>query len=96
MAGLIGADMKPEIAADSRNHIDVLTGKDAKGREYVIEAAQTMAVTTSEWKYIAPCRYTPYYAITRTETGNSKEEQLYHLKNDLGERQNLAAEYPEK
>ena len=62
----------------------------------MIEAAQTMAVTTSEWKYIAPCRYTPYYAITRTETGNSKEEQLYHLKNDLGERQNLAAEYPEK
>lgn len=53
-------------------------------------------MTNGEWKYIAPCGKTPYYAITRTETGNSTREQLYNLKEDIGEKNNLADKYPEK
>ena len=30
------------------------------------------------------------------ELGNSKEPQLYNLVEDMGERNNLAAQYPEK
>ena len=33
--------------------------------------------------------------MTNIELGNSKEEQLYNLKQDIGEKKNLAAEHPE-
>ena len=33
---------------------------------------------------------------TNTELGNAPQPQLYHLSEDLGEKNNLAAEYPER
>ena len=96
MARLTGDEQSENIGIDSQNYLDAFLGKDAKGRDYVIEAAQTLSVSDGEWKYITPCKYTPYYAITRTETGNSTEEQLYNLREDLGERKNLASQCPDK
>lgn len=34
--------------------------------------------------------------LTNTETGNSPEDQLYHLNTDIGERNNVASQYPAK
>ena len=34
--------------------------------------------------------------LTRTETGNAPVDQLYNLKKDRGEKENLAEKYPEK
>lgn len=82
-------------AVDSRNQLPALLGEDKEGRDYIVEVAQTFSVSDGEWKYIAPSKRTPYYAITRTETGNSKEEQLYNLREDLGEKNNLATKHPE-
>lgn len=93
---LVDADRQKYATMDSRDHLNALLGKDAEGRDYVIEAAQTLSISDGEWKYIVPCKYTSYYKITHTETGNSPEEQLYNLKEDVGERQNLASQYPEK
>jgi arylsulfatase A len=31
---------------------------------------------------------------TNTEMGNDPQPQLYHLKDDLGEKNNVAAQYP--
>lgn len=96
LATLSGGTVEAGMAMDSQNQLDALLGKDNEGRDYVIESAQSISITDGEWKYIMPCKSTPYYAITRTETGNSKEEQLYNLQKDLGEQQNVAAENPEK
>ena len=94
MAGLVGEKPGEGVAVDSRNQLPALLGEDKEGRDYIVEVAQAFSVSDGEWKYIAPCKRTPYYAITRTETGNSKEEQLYNLREDLGEKNNLAAKYP--
>ena len=96
MAKLTGENLKEGIAPDSRNQLDALLGTDRQGRDYVVEAARTLSISTGEWKYIAPCNGAPYYTSTRTETGFSREEQLYNLREDIGEQRNLASEYPEK
>lgn len=95
MAGLTGGTVGEGVAVDSRNQLPALLGEDKAGCDYIIEVAQSISISTGEWKYIAPCNRTPYYAITRTETGNSPEEQLYNLREDIGEKNNLASKYPE-
>lgn len=96
MAELVGTELKEGVAIDSRKQLSALLGTDKKGRDYIIEAAQSISISDGEWKYITPCNRTPYYKITRTETGNSLEEQLYNLHKDIGEKHNLAKKYPEK
>lgn len=95
MAALTGQKPGAGVASDSRNQLSALTGEDKKGRDYVIESAQSLSISDGEWKYIAPNNSTPYSAITRTETGNSPEDQLYNLRQDIGEKNNLASKHPE-
>ena len=96
MAELVGTELKEGVAIDGRKQLSALLGTDKKGRDYIIEAAQSISISDGEWKYITPCDRTPYYKITHTETGNSLEEQLYNLHKDIGEKHNLAKKYPEK
>lgn len=96
MAELVGTELKEGVAIDSRKQLNALLGTDKKGRDYIIEAAQSISISDGEWKYITPCDRTPYYKITRTETGNLLEDQLYNLRKDIGEKHNLAKKYPEK
>lgn len=96
MAELVETELKKGVAIDSRKQLTALLGTDKKGRDYIIEAAQSISISDGEWKYITPCDRTPYYKITRTETGNSLEEQLYNLHKDIGERHNVASKYPKK
>lgn len=96
MAKLTNKELMEGVAPDSRNQLDVLLGEDKKGRDYVMESARTLSVSTGEWKYIAPCNGNPYNELTRTETGNSLKEQLYNLLEDIGEKHNLALRHPEK
>lgn len=95
-ANLIGVKIPKGAAVDSRNQIKALLGKDKKGRDYVIESATSLSITDGEWKYITPNNANPYNKLTQTELGNSKEEQLYNLKIDVGEKENMAEKYPEK
>lgn len=96
MAELVDKQLNTGVAIDSRKQLSALLGRDPEGRDYIIEVAQTFSVSDGKWKYIAPCDYTPYYAITHTETGNSPEEQLYNLREDIEEKNNLASKYAEK
>lgn len=96
MAELVGTELKEGVAIDSRKQLNALLGTDKKGRDYIIEAAQSISISDGEWKYITPCDRTPYYKITCTETGNLLEDQLYNLRKDIGEKHNLAQEHPEK
>ena len=95
MASLMGKPLEEGAGPDSRDHLDTFLGKDLKGRDYVVEVAGSLSVSDGEWKYIAPSNGAAYAKLTNIELGNSKEEQLYNLKQDIGEKKNLAAEHPE-
>ena len=95
MASLMGKTLGEGAGPDSQDHLDAFLGKDLKGRDYVVEVAGSLSVSDGEWKYIAPSNGAAYQKLTNIELGNSKEEQLYNLKQDIGEKKNLAAEHPE-
>lgn len=94
LATLIGATYDSDQATDSKSHIGSYLGKDRKGRSYIIEQSNGLSITTGEWKYITPNNGNSYDTYTSTELGNSKEEQLYNLKRDRGEKNNVATRHP--
>ncbi len=96
MENLVGVEVETVTAMDSRNALPVFLGEEKKGRTYVVEAASSLAVSDGQWKYIMPNNGPSYNKLTNTELGNSKEEQLYNLREDIGERNNVASEFPEK
>lgn len=95
MAALMDKEPEAGAAPDSRNMLPAFLGEDKKGRDYVVEAAGSLSVSDGEWKYIVPSNGAAYNKLTNTELGNNKEPQLYNLKQDVGEKNNLAASHPE-
>jgi arylsulfatase A-like enzyme len=88
IAKLVGADVKP---TDSQNLLDVLIGKSKKGREsLVIEANTKTAFRKGNWLMIPPYSGDAILEEVNIEVGNSPEYQLYNLKEDIGQKHNLA------
>ena len=83
-------------AIDSENHMSALLGKTNQGRNTYIEHAGTLAIVSGDWKYISPSNGKAMTYATNIETGNAVIAQLYNLKDDIGEKNNLATQYPEK
>lgn len=96
MEKLTGQDMGEAAGMDSQNYLATLTGEDKMGRDYVIEASGSLSISDGEWKYITPNKGPAYNKLTNTELGNSEDEQLYNLHEDMGEKQNVAKKYPDK
>lgn len=98
LAQIMGVEVAEGVAPDSRGAVEVLTGKERKGREYVIEqnAHSTLSLFDGQWKYILPSNAPSFNEFTNTETGNMPEEQLYDIVNDPAEQNNLAQAQPEK
>lgn len=95
-AHLTGAQLPNGAAKDSKNQIDVLLGNSMAGRDYVIESAGSLSVSDGEWKYVAPSNGPRYNKLTNIELGNDTLPQLYNLKDDIGETNNLYLDNPEK
>lgn len=95
LTSLLGKEIPSGAAPDSQNQLNTLLGKDKKGRDYIVEQAGSLSVSNGEWKYIAPGNGGAYSKATNTELGNSKEPQLYNLRQDIGEKNNLAAQHPD-
>lgn len=95
LAKLTGQELEAGAAIDSRDQLATFLGKDKKGRDYVIESAGALSIYDGEWKYIVPNNRSAYNKLTNTELGNNKEDQLYNLKKDIGEKNNVASEYPD-
>lgn len=98
-ADIAGVKLNEKEAPDSQNMINAIKGKDKKGREYIIEHANTLSITVGDWKYIKPlpnAKGPGYAQSTNTEMGTDKIPQLYNLKKDIGEKSNLAEKHPEK
>jgi arylsulfatase A-like enzyme len=81
-------------AIDSENHIESLLGKSALGRTALVEQGSSLAIVWNDWKYIAPSKGAAILQPMNIESGNSTVPQLYNLKDDIGEKKNLAEKYP--
>ena len=81
-AGLLGQTYPDKL--DSRNTLMAFLGKSKKGREeLVIEGMFNYAYRKGDWALIPPYR-------------KQTEYQLYNLKEDIGQKHNLADKYPKK
>lgn len=97
LAALVGQELTEGEAPDSREQLGVWLGRDRKrGRAHIVENAGTLSITVDGWKYIAPSGGAARDNYVNIELGNSKEPQLYNLVEDMGERNNVAAQYPER
>jgi len=82
---------------DSQDFLDVIMGKSQQGREeLVLEATSKTALRKGDWAMIPPYKGPAKQMQLNIELGNSKEFQLYNLKEDIGQQNNLADSEPEK
>jgi arylsulfatase A-like enzyme len=88
ISGLVDSEIKVE---DSQNLIDVLVGESEEGREdLVLEATSRTALRKGDWIMIPPYKGPAINSQVNIELGNSQEYQLYNLKEDLSQQNNLA------
>lgn len=88
-ASMLGADIPP---CDSTNVYDALTGIDGFGRKeiYAEGICGGKVLRQGKWLYIEPDDGIPFNRLTHTETGSSRDPQLYNLDYDIGEKENVA------
>jgi arylsulfatase A-like enzyme len=91
-AELTGEPMPIGAGCDSYSNLDALLGKTNRGREWVVEHSSNgrLSVIKGEWKFIEPGPGEKILENTNTETGNDPMPQLYNLKTDIGEKNNVA------
>jgi len=88
LAALVGTEVKP---TDSQNLKDVFLGKSTKGRKnLVLEANTKTAYRSGDWLLIPPYSGDALLEEVNIEIGCSTDYQLYNLKEDIGQKNNLA------
>lgn len=94
MAQLVGSDVSTK---DSEKMLDVLLGKTNQGREnLIIEATSRTAFRQGYWVMIPPYKGPKVIGGKGVESGNLDQFQLYNLKKDPHQDQNLAKSNPDK
>lgn len=94
LAVLTSSDISTQ---DSKNLLTDFLGKTEKGRNsLVIEAATRTAFRKGEWVMIPPYKGPEINKQVNIELGNSEEYQLYNLRSDPGQQQNLAGKNTQK
>lgn len=94
IAKLVGSNQKAE---DSQDMLDVLMGKSQQGRtELILEASTRTALRQGDWLMITPYKGPAIADKVNIELGNSDSYQLYNLKEDIGQKNNVAEAHPEK
>lgn len=81
---------------DSFDMLDVLLGKTKSGRDVLVQQGGALSLVRGNWKYIEPRNGPSFSPLTGIELGNSPDPQLYYLGDDIGEKNNIANQYPEK
>lgn len=82
LARLADAAVPDDRTIDGKDALDVLLGKPGAKSPHEILYYEIDGIRRGDWK------------LVRTGKGNSRLE-LYHLKTDVGERNNLASKYPD-
>jgi arylsulfatase A-like enzyme len=94
-AALTGQVLSPDDGPDSFNQMNSLLGKTGKGREWLVEHSGRLTIIKGDWKFIEPGPGVKIMPYTKIETGDDTLPQLYNLKKDIGEKNNVADENPE-
>ena len=95
LAALTGQKLEGDDAPDSFNVLPALLGRSKVGRNHLVEHSRVLSLIKGEWKYIEPGKGKRINTKTNIELGIDPKPQLYNLKNDLGEKHNVAAAHPE-
>ena len=86
-----------ERASDSKQLLNLFLGKSENGRdEMVIEATSRTAFRKGDWALIPPYQGPEVNTLVKIELGNYDYYQLYNLKEDIKQKNNLAESNPEK
>ncbi len=94
LAKLAGSETR---VPDSQELSEVLMGTSLQGREeLILEASSRTALRKGDWVMIPPYKGPAVNKSVNIELGNSPEFQLYNLKDDIGQQNNLAESEPEK
>lgn len=98
MADLLKRQLPLYAGPDSQDMLPVMLGKIKVGRDNLVEQGlfKGLAIIKGDWKYIAPSNGPAFMKDKNMEIGDSKQPQLYNMKDDIGEKYNLASQYPEK
>lgn len=93
-ASMLGAEVP---VCDSTDQYAALTGEDGFGRQEIFAEGTTngKVLRQGKWLYLEPDNGRPFQRLTSTETGSSRDPQLYNLDYDIGERDNVAYRYPQ-
>ena len=102
IASIVGIELRDDEAQDSLDLSEAFLGQTSQARHYIIEeSAATLSLRMGSWKYIVPttedkrARAAWVADDKDIEGGFVPEAQLYDLSIDIGERNNVAQEYPE-
>lgn len=94
LSNLVGSDISVD---DSEELMDAFLGTSETGREnLIIEATSRTAYKEGDWVMIPPYDGARMNKLVNIELGNSKKYQLYNLKDDISQKNNLAVANPEK
>ena len=86
-----------ERTPDSQNLLDVFMGRSNRGRDaLVLEATTRTAFRKGDWVLIPPYNGPAKNNMVNIELGNSKNYQLYNLKEDIEQQNNRATSNPKK
>ena len=98
LAHLTHQELSAKAAPDSFDMLDAWLGYSRKGRQVMLEESFTLAVRKGDWKYIAPqTKSAPaWLANKKIVAGLSNEEQLYNLKEDPSEQNDVSKTHGER
>lgn len=86
----------PKEARDSEDLTTAFLGQSDQGRSVYIAQGGSLSLVKDGWKYISPSNGPAFNKLVKIETGNSVLPQLYNLKEDITEKNNLAEKHPER
>jgi arylsulfatase A-like enzyme len=94
LAALVNSN---ESTNDSKQLLNVFLGENNNGRnEMVIEATSRTAFRKGDWAMIPPYKGPAINKYVNIELANAAGYQLYDLKSDIGQQNNLAERNPDK
>lgn len=99
IAGIVGYELPPNSSEDGISFLDVLTGRETKAREFLVNHSfrGVFAIRKGKWKLILSNRSGGFSdGLHPGGYGIETPGQLYNLETDPYEKDNLYARYPER
>jgi len=94
LASLVGSEQTP---TDSKNLMETFLGtSDLERESIVLEASTKTILKKGDWVIIPPYKGPVFYKMVQIESANSDAYQLYNIKEDIEQKNDLSNQMPEK